>query len=487
MPIDASIPLQVQPSKMMTPGDVLSLQNVARQGQMQQVQLQEAQQEQVKKNMLRQLMQEPGSVDPATGRLTPQALAKITVVDQDKGLQLGHQQEQLRLQDLAINQKKEDVKKHVGTSYVTAYDRYLQQTGGNTQEATRLAQQDTLAAISEMEKSGSLANSGLDSAVIQRLKTLPPPEQMRSMVISMGGQIQDRGPTQRSERKRISGDQEIQEEFDPVSRSWKEIGRGPRFAKSVPAINLSQPTEGDFTKTGEEFINSLPAGKRSMVKKLASYDIDPKSLSSVGGHREQMLALASQFDPSYDQKNYNAISQAVNKFATGPQGNAVRSLNVAIEHMDTARKLGEALKNKDTPIFNKIANEFATQTGKAAPTNFDAVKEIVADEVVKGVIGGAGALADREAAAKKIKAASSPEQMAGVLDSWTELLGGQLKGLERQYEGATRRKDFREKYLTPRALSAFEKGKEGESPAGGSYADAEKEKRYQAWKASQGK
>lgn len=484
MPLDPSIALQVQSPKFMTPAEGLSLQNVARQGQLQQVQLEEAQASQQKKNALRQVMQ--GATDPSTGRLTPQGLAAITQIDPSTGLQLGHQQEQLRLQDLAINQKKDDLKKHVGTSYVTAYDRYLQQTGGNTQQAEQLAKKDTLAAIDEMERSGSLANVGLDTTNIQRLKTLPPAEQMRAMVVSLGGQIPDKGPTQRSERKRISGSDEIQEEFDPVSRSWKEIGRGPRFAKTVPAINMSQPTEGDFTKTGDDFINSLPAGKRSMVKKLASYDIDPKSLSSIGGHREQMLSLASQYDPTYDQKNYNAISQAVNKFATGQQGNTVRSLNVAIEHMDTARKLGDALKNKDTPFFNKVANEFATQTGKAAPTNFDAVKEIVADEVVKGVIGGAGALSDREAAAKKIKNSSSPEQMMGVLDSWTELLGGQLKGLERQYEGATRRKDFRDKYLTPRAIQAFEKGKE-EMPSGGAFADAEKEKRYQVWKASQGK
>jgi hypothetical protein len=98
---------------------------------------------------------------------------------------------------------------------------------------------------------------------------------------------------------------------------------------------------------------------------------------------------------------------------------------------------------------------FAEQTGKAAPTNFDAVKEILADEVVKGVIGGTGALEDRRAAAEKIKRASSPQQLNGVLNSWTELLGGQLKGLERQYEGATKRKDFKERFVTPRALEAI--------------------------------
>ena len=229
--------------------------------------------------------------------------------------------------------------------------------------------------------------------------------------------------------------------------------------------------------TGPDYLKTLDPGMANLVKKVANYDIDPKTFSTRGGQREQILALVSQFDPTYDQKNYNATSQAINKFATGPQGNTARSLNVAIEHMDTARRLGAALQNGDLPVANKLSQAIAEQTGKPAPTNFDAVKEIVADEVVKGVIGGAGALEDRRAAAEKIKRASSPAQMNGVLDSWTELMAGQLKGLEKQYEGSTRRKDFRERYLTPRALEALS----GPKNTGG-WSD-EKEKRYQELKA----
>ena len=231
---------------------------------------------------------------------------------------------------------------------------------------------------------------------------------------------------------------------------WGDQVKGGEIVN--PSTN---PPAGNFAVTGEEYLNSIPTADRSFIKKLANYEIDPKSLETRGGERSRAFKMAAQYNPDFDQKNYNTISQAINRFATGPQGNTVRSLNVAIEHMDTARKLGDALKNTDFPLFNKLANELATQTGKPAPTNFNAVKEIVADEVVKGVIGGAGALADREAAAKKIRDASSPAQLKGVLDSWTELLGGQLKGLERQYEGATTRKDFRQKYVTPRALEAI--------------------------------
>ncbi len=249
---------------------------------------------------------------------------------------------------------------------------------------------------------------------------------------------------------------------DPDSPTkWSWMYQDGRKVKGAPAPSgprtpaSAVPAPGDYSRGGEPFLETLPVEDRAFVKKLANYEIDPKTLSTRGGEREKYLRMATQLNPDFDQKNYNAIATAINRFSSGKQGDTVRSFNVAIEHMDTARRLGDALKNADIPLFNKIGNEFATQTGHAAPPNFEAVKEIVADEVVKGVIGGTNAQSDRQAAASKIRAASSPEQLAGVLDSWTELMGGQLRGLEKQYQGATFRKDFRDRYLTGRALDAI--------------------------------
>lgn len=212
---------------------------------------------------------------------------------------------------------------------------------------------------------------------------------------------------------------------------------------------------GDFTKTGKDFLETIPLQDRKFIENLANYNVDPKTLSTRGGEREKAFKQALQFDPAFDQKNYNMIASAINRFGTGKQGDTVRSLNVAIDHMETARQYAEALKNGDVPSLNRLGNEIATQTGKAPPTTFDAVKDIVANEVVKGVIGNAGAVTDRDEAARKLKASSSPEQFAGVLEGWTKLLGGQVNGFERQYEGSTNRKDFRTRYLLPRTQEAL--------------------------------
>jgi hypothetical protein len=141
--------------------------------------------------------------------------------------------------------------------------------------------------------------------------------------------------------------------------------------------------------------------------------------------------------------NQNKVIQAFN---TGKEGKAVRSFNVLLSHLDTLDNLSDALDNGNVQAINRLGNAYAKATGKAAPTNFEAVKHIVGDEVVKAVTGGAGALGDREAIAKAIDSANSPTQLKGVIKNFKELSIGQLNGLEQQYRSGSGRDDF-EQYL----------------------------------------
>ena len=141
--------------------------------------------------------------------------------------------------------------------------------------------------------------------------------------------------------------------------------------------------------------------------------------------------------------NQNKVIQAFN---TGKEGKAVRSFNVLLSHLDTLDSLSDALDNGNVQAINRLGNAYARATGKAAPTNFEAVKHIVGDEVVKAVTGGAGALGDREAIAKAIDSANSPAQLKGVIKNFKELSIGQLNGLEQQYRSGSGRNDF-EHYL----------------------------------------
>lgn len=161
-----------------------------------------------------------------------------------------------------------------------------------------------------------------------------------------------------------------------------------------------------------------------------------------------VMARVLDINPNYDGKDFRVMQRAEGAFAVGPEGKAVKSFNVAIAHLGTLDSLVDALNNGDLKKVNELGNFYNAQTGKPAPIEFDAAKKIVADEITKAIIGGAGALADREETVKNIDRANSPAQLRGVIKTFQELMRGQLEGLKNQYETSTGNTDFDDRFLT---------------------------------------
>lgn len=184
------------------------------------------------------------------------------------------------------------------------------------------------------------------------------------------------------------------------------------------------------------------------AKLIAGYRMAPLTafaLRSPWG--QQVMARVAQLNSSYDATQFTAKNKAVSAFDTGPQGNIVRSQNVAIQHLHLMDQLSDALHNKDEQTINRVKNQLAEEFGNADVTNFDVAKGIVGDEIVKAVISGAGALADRQNAQNQLSRAKSWEQLREATATARKLMAGQLNGLRRQYESSTGLKDFEDKLL----------------------------------------
>ncbi len=154
-----------------------------------------------------------------------------------------------------------------------------------------------------------------------------------------------------------------------------------------------------------------------------------------------------------------AMEQA---FASGAQGNTIRSLNVAIDHTDVLKQLGDALQNNDIQKLNSLKNRVMVEFGHEGPVNFDVAKKIVADEVIKAVLGNnVGTGQERLDMQKDFDNANSPKQLNGVIETARRLMLGQMRGLEFQYAGQDekRREDFRGKLFdhTKEALEVTDK------------------------------
>lgn len=193
------------------------------------------------------------------------------------------------------------------------------------------------------------------------------------------------------------------------------------------------------------------------AKLIAEYKLAPPSaLAMRSPEGAALMRQVRDINPDYDVKRFNEENKAISAFGTGKQGDTVRSINVAIQHLDLLDEAAKALGNGDTRTLNALNNQFQTQFGRTAPVTFDAMKDIVADEIVKSVVGYAGAGGDRESLQAKLRVANSPAQLAAVTQAFRGLMAGQAAGLRRQYEDTTGLKNFDNKLLpgTERELNS---------------------------------
>jgi hypothetical protein len=211
---------------------------------------------------------------------------------------------------------------------------------------------------------------------------------------------------------------------------------------------------------GAGWLTAMPAETRAYVSKVTSGSgpnpaieaqaraiaenrlpplIGRAAVTGIGG---AVMRRAMEINPNLDGTTFATDKTGRAKFTSGKQGDTIRSLDVAVTHLDQLQGLADALHNGNTPLFNRIGQQLAQSTGSAVPTNFDSVKEFVLDEVTKAVIGSGGGVGDREKASAIISRVQSPAQLAGAIYQVKGLMSGQLRGLSQQYKNATGRDDF---------------------------------------------
>lgn len=164
-----------------------------------------------------------------------------------------------------------------------------------------------------------------------------------------------------------------------------------------------------------------------------------------------LISKALELNPNLDATTYQTRQKAEKDFATGAQGNSVRSLNVAVQHINLLQNAAKALDSGNIPLMNSIANQIGIQTGADPATTYNAIHGFVTDEISKAAIGGKTALGDRMKSGELLPANMSPAQRASQFQAVKGLLNGQLSGLRLQatQSGVT---NF-DKYLSPDVLS----------------------------------
>jgi len=229
------------------------------------------------------------------------------------------------------------------------------------------------------------------------------------------------------------------------SRTGQQMmGQTPIAAKPL-GTGAASLSPDDAKRIAQQYV----AGDHTVLAGLGYGNVGAQNRAQVQ-HAITEEMTAEGYSPSQIAERQASFSTAAKAFATGQQGNAIRSFNVGISHLNTLEGLAQALDNGNVQAINKAKNAFESQFGEAAPTNFEAAKSIVGAEIAKAIVGSGGALTDREELRDALNRASSWDQLAGAVNTYKSLMGGQLGGLRQQYHDTTGLNDFDQR-LTPEA------------------------------------
>lgn len=201
----------------------------------------------------------------------------------------------------------------------------------------------------------------------------------------------------------------------------------------------SQPAvfPGNWDATGEDFLKSLPAQDRDLVKKIANYDLDPSKVASMrGNNRERMMAMVSHLNPAYDQSQFALRSPTRKAYTIGTQGQQINAINTALGHIDQLDTLVTALGNKSFVPGNELANWASKTFGQNKVTNFDTLKDALSAEVASVLSKGQATVSEIAEQRQKINAASSPAQLVGYIKTQIPIMGSKLASLDYQYHQA---------------------------------------------------
>lgn len=216
------------------------------------------------------------------------------------------------------------------------------------------------------------------------------------------------------------------------------------------ADNANVPPSVPVTATGapdavaqKNFLASLPPATATAVKELAAYKMNPTDLSSRAGpngtpsQRQQMITLAHQYDPNYDENQYAARAAYLKNLQSGTLATAILSANKAVAHLDSFSK--EVVKLGNTPS-SKLNTVLGAGMSMLSPTYQESKSKAatdalgVKDELAKFFKGsGSTDITSIEEWGKQVNENESEGSVKGTVSGAISLMHGQLESITQQY------------------------------------------------------
>jgi hypothetical protein len=197
--------------------------------------------------------------------------------------------------------------------------------------------------------------------------------------------------------------------------------------------NTGAAKGGFIVDVNGDVVRDTSAGSdvKLWATKVASGDANIKSVPSA--LRPQVMSASININPNWNESTFGMKQKALKDFATGTQGNLLRNIASAHDHLDMLIPLHEAMNTGDIQYINKIATSMGAATGSTPEQTYNNIKMMVSGEVAKG-IKGAGVPTEYEikSISDGLDRKSSHEQLKSTVGSMQQMMSVQHENLYNQ-------------------------------------------------------
>ena len=253
--------------------------------------------------------------------------------------------------------------------------------------------------------------------------------------------------------RRAADDQNMQRKrFQDEQAAWTATHNPDGTEKSHEV-----PPPGDQTKTGPEYLSTLPPALAGQVKALSEGRRAFPTGAALRSPQVQLLvAAATQYDPTLDAANAATRVKTRVDATSGKMAQNRTAIETAIGHMGTLRTTADAMENRSSPVWNSIANLAEYQTGDPRTGNFNMARQAVVSELERVFRQSGGSEKDIQAWKESLNPNASPDQFHGAIGIGADLLKSRIDALGSQYSQGMGRSVDGMTLLNPHAAATFD-------------------------------
>lgn len=301
-----------------------------------------------------------------------------------------------------------------------AQDRFKAMTDARSKAASE-ARQGVTAYKDVAQQAGDLLKTGIQQQKEDRAENAPPaePKTYEEMVLRA---FQETDPVKK-------------QQYENAARQIRQT-EVRKFQAANAGGGTGMPLPGNQGASGNDYLNTLPAGFRETVQAIGEGRQAPPSAGNRSKQAIALLEAVNRAYPGYDATAYPTYASTRKAFTSGPIGVGINAFSTALSHLDnlerhipdnTGLSTVNWLENKMTPSGSQRSQALA---------RFDTDATAVSNEVARAYKGGVITKEEFEHMEGLLNRNDAPSKIKANIEEFRDLLRGKLRSYQDQWEAA---------------------------------------------------